>query len=138
MPAPYEVTITDRGEQKIFSGVPWEKEYGYCRAFREGNRIHISGTTASHEKRLIGEADSLAQAHFVIDKLEGAIQSLGGQLEDVVRTRIFVPPGADWEPVAQAHGQRFAHIQPVNTLVHCEIVGREFLVEIEAEAVVRG
>ncbi|MEM9328625.1 MAG: aldo/keto reductase [Bacteroidota bacterium] len=136
MPNPYPTTLLPNGDQKIFSGVPWEKEYGYCRAVRKGNRILVSGTTASHGNRLIGGSDPDAQAHFVIDKIEGAIQSLGGQLSDVARTRIFVPPGGDWAAVARAHGQRFGDIQPANTLVHAQLVGEEFLVEMEAEAVI--
>lgn len=70
----------------------------------------------------------------MIDKLEGALQSLGGRLEQVVRTRIYVRNMADWEPVARAHGERFATIRPANTLVRADLVGDEYLVEIEAEA----
>jgi hypothetical protein len=40
----------------------------------------------------------------------------------------------DWEPVARAHGERFARIQPANTLVSAGIIGDEYLVEIEADA----
>jgi enamine deaminase RidA (YjgF/YER057c/UK114 family) len=36
--------------------------------------------------------------------------------------------------VARAHGQRFGHIQPANTLVSAALVGDQYLVEIEAEA----
>ena len=66
------------------------------------------------------------------------MQSLGAKLEDVVRTRVFVKRLDDWEPVARAHGQRFGHIQPANTLVAASLVGDEYLVEIEAEAEVAG
>jgi len=31
-------------------------------------------------------------------------------------------------------GQRFAHIQPANTLIRADLIGDEYLVEIEAEA----
>ena len=75
-----------------------------------------------------------AQTHFIIDKIEGALQTLGAQLEDVVRTRIYVRNLDDWEPVARVHGQRFANILPANTLVQAELVGNDYLVEIEAEA----
>ena len=40
----------------------------------------------------------------------------------------------DWEAVARAHGERFRHIQPANTLVAASLVGDEYLVEVEAEA----
>lgn len=120
----------------MLSAGHWEDLAGYCRATRRGERIHVSGTTASHGKRLIGGTDPAAQTHFVIDKIEGAIVSLGGSLEDVVRTLIYVRNADDWEPVARAHGEHFGHIQPANTLVEAKLIGDEFLVEIEAEAVV--
>jgi enamine deaminase RidA (YjgF/YER057c/UK114 family) len=72
----------------------------------------------------------------VIDKIEGAIMSLGGRLQDVVRTRVFVKNMADWEPIARAHGSRFGEIRPANTLVQAPLIGESNLVEIEAEAVV--
>ena len=137
-PPPYEPREADDGRVRVLSGVPWEDLAGYCRATRRGDRIHVSGTTASHGENLIGGTDPAAQTHFVIDKIEGAIVSLGGCLEDVVRTRIFVRDAGDWEPVARAHGERFGHIQPANTLVEAKLIGDEFLVEIEAEAVVLG
>jgi enamine deaminase RidA (YjgF/YER057c/UK114 family) len=42
---------------------------------------------------------------------------------------------AHWEPVARAHGERFGHILPANTLVEARLVGAEYLVEIEADAI---
>ncbi|MEQ9564636.1 MAG: Rid family hydrolase, partial [Pseudomonadales bacterium] len=74
------------------------------------------------------------QAHFVMDKIEGAVQSLGGTMEQVVRTRIFIKHLDQWEPIARAHGERFKGIQPANTMVKAELIGDEYLVEMEAEA----
>jgi enamine deaminase RidA (YjgF/YER057c/UK114 family) len=85
---------------------------------------------------VISQSDPIAQTHFVIDKIAGGLRSLGARLEDVVRTRVFVRDMKDWEAIARAHGERFAHILPANTLVQSGLVGDEFLVEIEAEAVV--
>lgn len=128
-PPPYPV----QGD-RCSSGTPWEGFAGYSRAIRRGDRIHVSGTTATHKGRLVGGEDPAAQAHFAIDKIEGAIESLGGRLEDVVRTRIFVRDAAQWEAVARAHGRRFAAIRPANTLVQARLIGDEYLVEIEADA----
>jgi len=136
LPAPFEAVDGQRGRQRAFSGVSWEDLAGYCRAIRHGNRVSVSGTTASHGDRLIGGNDPAAQTHFTIDKIEGALRSLGGSLEDVVRTRVFVSDASNWEPVARAHGSRFASIQPANTLVEARLIGDEYLVEIEAEAVI--
>lgn len=136
LPAPYHALDAGAGRQKVLSGTIWEDMAGFSRAVRTGNRILVSGTTATHGDRLIGGTDPAAQAHFVIDKLAGAIQSLGGRLKDVVRTRIYVQRLEDWEAVARVHGARFAGIQPANTLVRAELVGEGYLVEMEAEAIV--
>lgn len=134
-PAPYETKEVGNERTIALSGTVWEDLAGYSRAVRRGNRIFVSGTTATHGRRAVGGQDPAAQAHFVIDKIEGALQSLGSRLEDVVRTRIFIRNLDDWEPVSRAHGARFRHIQPANTLVRAELIGEGYLVEIEAEAV---
>ena len=131
---PYDVVQGDRQQTRVFSKTVWEDLAGYCRAMRSGKRIYVSGTTATHKNRLIGEGDPVAQAHFIIDKIEGSIKSLGGVLEDTVRTRVYVNSLDDWEPVARAHGERFHNIQPANTMVEARIIGAGNLVEIEAEA----
>jgi aryl-alcohol dehydrogenase-like predicted oxidoreductase len=137
IPQAFHPVRTGEDREQVFSGTVWEEFAGYCRAVKDGNRIHVSGTTATHGPQLIGGQDPAAQTHFVIDKIEGAIESLGGSLKDVVRTRIFVHKLDDWEPVARAHGERFQAIKPANTLVEARLVGEGYLVEIEAEAVVR-
>ena len=86
---------------------------------------------------MIGGADIAAQLHFVIDKIEGVLQSLDSSLDDVVRTRIYIRNLADWDVAARVHGTRFAEIRPASTLVQANLVGEEYLVEMEAEAVVR-
>ena len=133
-PAPYTSRRGADGRTLCLSGTPWEGMAGYSRAVRKGSRVHVSGTTATHGDRLIGGRDPAAQTHFAIDKIEGALQSLGARLEDVVRTRAFVSRIEDWPAVARAHGERFGHIKPANTLVSAELVGEEYLVELEADA----
>jgi len=135
-PKPFEAVTRPNGETIVLSGTKWEEIAGFCRAVRVDNRIVISGTTATHLDKVIGGQDAGAQAHFVMDKLEAALQSLGGKLEDVIRTRVYVRNMADWEAVARAHGNRFADILPANTLVQAQLVGDDYLVEIEAEALV--
>jgi aryl-alcohol dehydrogenase-like predicted oxidoreductase/enamine deaminase RidA (YjgF/YER057c/UK114 family) len=135
IPTTFTSIKTKENRTQVFSGTEWEEFAGYCRAVKDGNRIYVSGTTATHGSQMIGGKDPAAQTHFVIDKIEAAITSLGGALIDVVRTRIFVNDISQWEPVARAHGQRFNGINPANTLVEAKLVGEGYLVEIEAEAI---
>ena len=135
-PAPFATETKNDGRTIALSGTPWEEIAGFARAVRQGNRILVSGTTATHKSLLIGGTDPAAQTHFIIDKLEASLKSLGGKLEDVVRTRVFIKNMSDWEAVARAHGERFADIMPANTLVQANLVGDAYLVEIEAEAII--
>lgn len=136
MPPPYPVKPGPRGRTLVLSGTAWEPLAGFSRAHRLDDRIWISGTTATHRERAIGGNDVRAQFHFIIDKIEGALRSLGATLDDVVRTRVFVRNVYDWEDVARAHGERFRRVMPANTLVQADLIGDEYLVEVEAEAVV--
>ena len=119
----------------VSSGTHWEELAGYARAVRIGERILVSGTTATGPAGLVGAGDPAAQTHFILDKIETAMRQLGGTLRDVVRTRVYIKNMADWEAVARAHGERFREIRPANTLVEARLVGDEYLVEIEVEAV---
>ena len=133
-PSPYPVREGSDGRSKALSGTVWEDLAGFSRAVRKGNRVLISGTTATHGVLDIGGNDPAAQTHFIIDKIEGALQSLGARLEQVVRTRIYIRNLNDWEVVARAHGERFKDIQPANTMVQANLIGDSYRVEMEAEA----
>ena len=135
-PKPYETKVSEDGKTSVFSGTPWEPLAGYARAVKKGNHIFVSGTTATNGNIIIGGNDPAAQTHFVIDKIEGALNSLDAKLEDVVRTKVFVNNIEQWEAIARAHGERFAHIQPANTMVEAKLVGDGYLVEIEVDAIV--
>ena len=135
-PPPYPTRTSPSGRTVALSGTVWEDIAGYGRAIRAGDRVLVSGTTATHGDRTIGGNDPGSQAVFCLDKIEGALQTLGARIEDVVRTRIYVANTDIWEPVSRAHGARFGHVRPANTLVRADLIGNGYLVEIEAEAIV--
>lgn len=124
-------------KQSVSTGTIWEERYSYCRAVRVGERILVAGTTATGpDGHVVGEGDAARQADYIIDKIARAIGELGGNLSDVVRTRTFVSDIGHWQAVAEVHGDRFKGINPVNTLVEARLVGEEYMVEIEAEAII--
>jgi enamine deaminase RidA (YjgF/YER057c/UK114 family) len=123
--------------RSVGSGVSWEEQFGYSRAVRVGDRILVSGTTATGpDGKVVAPGDAAAQARFVFEKIETAVRELGGTLQDVVRTRVYLSNLDDWRAVASVHGERFRDVKPANTLIGAKLVGEEYLVEIEVEAVV--
>jgi enamine deaminase RidA (YjgF/YER057c/UK114 family) len=118
----------------ISSGAKWEDIVGYSRAVRIGDLIEVAGTTAVDEDgQVIGRGDPYEQTRFILLKIEKAINTAGGTLEDVIRTRMFVSDIAQWEAIGRAHGEFFREIKPASTMVEVSaLINPELLVEIEA------
>ena len=129
--------VKDEGNSKYSasSGTIWESFAGYSRAVKKGNHVFVSGTTATQGSLVIGGNSPDSQMHFVLDKIEGALKSMNATMRDVVRTRIFVSDVQHWEAIARVHGKRFEDINPTNTLVVAKLIGEEYLVEVEADAI---
>ena len=125
------------GRLRVDSGSVWEGIAGYSRAVRIGDRILVSGTTATHGAgEVICPGDPAGQTVYILDKIAASLSALGGGLSDVVRTRVYLKDAEQWEPVSRVHGRYFGDVRPANTLIGGASLVGPYEVEIEAEAVV--
>jgi enamine deaminase RidA (YjgF/YER057c/UK114 family) len=122
----------------IPGGAPLEPVVGYSRAVVAGDRVYVSGTAPIPLDGSDPPAGSYAQARLCLEIVRGALERAGARVEDVVRTRIFVTPDADFDEVARAHGEVFGDIRPATSgiVVHA-LLDPRWLVEIEADALKR-
>ncbi len=122
--------------QNFPSGSAWEPIIGYSRVVRVGNQFFVAGTTSSDENGAAFKGDAGAQTRFILQKIQKALEEAGAGLENVVRTRIFVRDISQWEAIGRAHGEFFGAILPVTAMVEVSnLIGDDYLVEIEADAV---
>jgi enamine deaminase RidA (YjgF/YER057c/UK114 family) len=124
-------------KKKYSSGTLWEPIVGYSRAIRVAGQIFVTGTTATDERgEIVAPGDAYGQTVQVIRNIEKALKALGGSLEDVVRTRMFVTDISRWQEYGRAHGEFFGEIRPCATMVEVSgLVDDRMLVEIEADAI---
>ena len=80
--------------------------------------------------------DVYGQTLFSLRKAVAAAEMLGARAEDVVRTRVLLAQGADWEAAIRAHAEVFGSIRPANTTYFVAGFIPDVLVEVEVEAIV--
>lgn len=132
-----QITVTDRaGRSCASSGSKWEPILGYSRAVRSGPFIAVTGSVGINADGTY--SDSLAdQTRRSLQIIRAAVEHLGGKMEHVIRTRMYVADVSKWEEVARVHGEVFADIRPATTIVEvARLIDDAAQIEIEADAVI--
>lgn len=119
------------------SGAKWEPIVGYSRAVRIGDIIEVAGTCAvDQDGNPVGKGDPYLQTKRILEIIQQAIENLGGNISEVIRTRIYVTQMGHWAEIGKAHGEVFSDIRPVTTMIEVSsLISSEYLVEIEATAI---
>jgi enamine deaminase RidA (YjgF/YER057c/UK114 family) len=112
-------------------GGGFEEAAAYSRAVRIGQHVAVSGTAAREG------GDAYVQTREAIGRALAAARELGAAKEDVLRTRLLLAPGCDWEGAVRAHAEAFEGVDPANTTYFVSgFIPEDVLVEFELDAVV--
>jgi enamine deaminase RidA (YjgF/YER057c/UK114 family) len=124
----------------ISSGSPFESVAGFSRAVRVGNIISVAGTAPiAADGSTAAPGDAYGQTLRCFEIIGQAITEAGGNIQNVVRTRIMMTDISRWKDAAKAHGEIFASIRPACTLVEVSgLIEKDWLVEIEADCILPG
>lgn len=123
--------------RRVYSGIVWESTVGYCRALRVGDCIYVSGTAPIDPVYGVhAPNDAYAQTRYCLETIQKALQELGADLKDVVRTRLYVTDIVRAEDYGRAHRELFGEHPPASAMVEVHsLIDPMMLVEIEADAI---
>ena len=133
-PRAYSVLMVVRHHHGIS---PYENAYGFSRAVRVGEMIHVAGTAPVPAAGQEVAEGAYAQMLRCTEIAEQAIEALGGSMADVVRTRMFITNADDANDVGRAHKELYGGAAPAATMVVVDaLLDPQWLVELEVEAFV--
>lgn len=123
--------------ERTSSGGPFEERFGYCRAVRVGNQIHVSGTAAVEPDGRVTPGGVGAQTARCLTIIGDALANLNGSLADVVRVRIYITDIGQYEATGEHLRAAFGAHPPAATMVEVSgLIDPEMLVEVEVDAVI--
>ena len=121
----------------VSSDSPLEPEIGFSRACRIGNHIAVSGTAPIEQGETVHLGDVYQQTLFCLKLSINAIEQAGGDINQVIRTRIMLTDISQWKLAAKAHGELFGQLKPACTFVEVKgFINPQWLVETEIDAIV--
>lgn len=109
----------------------------YSQAVSVGPIIAVSGQTPiGPDGATVGTGDAAEQTTCVLDRIEQLLRDAGASMSDVVKVTIYLSDFEHFAAVNEVYGERFAEPRPARTSVACALVKSDYLVEIDALAVV--
>ena len=114
---------------------PWEGVYGYSRTVVAGPWVLIGGTTSVDPTGYVIGSTPYEQATEIFRKLLRELSRVGLSAADVVQTRMFVTDISRSEEVGRAHGEAFADVRPITSMLEVSgLIDPRMLVEVELVA----
>lgn len=125
--------------RRVGSDARWEAVVGYSRAVAAGDHVWVSGCTSIADGEIVFDGDAYEQTWQSIRNVERALDQVGAELADVVRTRMFVTDISRWAEFGKAHGEAFGTTRPATSMVQVSaLIDPRMLIEVEAVAYVPG
>jgi len=112
---------------------------GYSHVVKVGNTVYIAGqVSAGPDGSVVGKGDTEAQVRQVWRNIEAAVKSVGGTLQNIVKTTTYVTNIEYGAAVRKVRQDLFQSSNPPTStlLVVAGLASPDYMVEIEAIAVV--
>jgi len=120
--------------QRISTGSPFEKQAGYSRAIKDGEWVHVAGTTGYDYLNMSMPETVSEQADNCFKTIIAALEEAGSSIKDVIRARYYITDPAFADDVFEVTGKYFSEVRPAATMVVAGLIKSEMKIEIEVTA----
>jgi reactive intermediate/imine deaminase len=102
-----------------------------------GDVLYIGAVVAYNARgELVGKGDIHAQTRQVLENVQALVEAAGGTLLDVTRTTVYLTDLANYAGMNEIYATYFPVDPPSRATVRVDLANPDFLVAIEATAVV--
>lgn len=106
----------------------------YSQAIELGDLIFTSGQIPLTPAGQLVEGDIAAQTHQVLQNLQAVLKAAGSDLDQVVKTTLFIKDMNQFQAINAVYGEYFHEHQPARSTVEVARLPRDVGIEIEAIA----
>lgn len=125
------------GVDLVVSDITTPPNRPYSQAVTAGPIVAVSGQTPiGSDGTVVGVGDPGLQTECVLDRIEQLLIDAGATMSDVVKVTVYLSDFEHFGAVNDAYRSRFSEPRPARTSVACSLVKPEYLVEIDALAVI--
>ncbi|HKF72438.1 MAG TPA: RidA family protein [Stellaceae bacterium] len=108
----------------------------YSSGTKVGNLLFTAGMVSLNEKgEIVGRGDIRAQTRQVLDNVKAIVEAGGGKMTDIAKTTVYITDLANFAAMNEVYKTYFPTDPPARATVKADLVNKDFLVEIDAFAV---
>jgi aminoacrylate peracid reductase len=109
----------------------------YSPGTKAGNLVFVAGMLALDANgQIVGRGDIGAQTRQVLDNVKAIVEAGGGRMSDITKTTVYITDMANFAAMNEVYKTYFPSEPPARATVKADLVNKDFLVEIDAIAVV--
>jgi aminoacrylate peracid reductase len=109
----------------------------YSPGTKAGNMVFVAGMLALDDGgQIVGRGDIAAQTRQVLENVKAIVEAGSGRISDIVKTTVYITDMANFAAMNEVYKTYFSSEPPARATVKADLVNRDFLVEIDAIAVI--
>jgi aminoacrylate peracid reductase len=109
----------------------------YSPGTKSGNLVFVAGMLALNEKgEMVGRGDIRTQTRQVLENVKAMVEAGGGKMSDIAKTTVYITDMANFAAMNEVYKSYFPSEPPARATVKADLVNKDFLVEIDAFAVI--